>query len=150
MIDPTFCTFIPQTLPPTDRAAAAYWFAFQDQRMIVRTAGNTVGAPLLTDLAALGLTPVRQQYLGYLEDGQAEPIHCYSAEIDPAVALADGLVAEGLREALCAVGRRAVQRGGSCRTDHHLGPHASVLRAVRQADRGPSDRSARDAAPRVG
>ena len=59
MIDPTVYTFVPQTLPPIDGTAAAYWFAFQDQKMIVRTAGNTVEAPLLTDLAAFGLAPLR-------------------------------------------------------------------------------------------
>ncbi len=104
MIDPTAYNFIPQTSPPADRTAAAYWFAFQDQKMIVCAAGNTVEVPLLSDLAALGLTPIRWQYLGYLEDGRAQPIHCYSAEIHPAVALADGLIAEGFRDLYAPLG----------------------------------------------
>ena len=139
MIDPTVCTFVPQTLPPTDRAGAAYWFAFQDQKMIVRTAGNTVEAPLLTDLAALGLAPLRQQYLGYLENGQTEPIHCYSAEIDPAVALADGLVAEGLRDLYAPLGDvlfnvagRAVQIVTWDRTHQYCGQCATPTEALTQ------------------
>ena len=139
MIDPTVCTFVPQTLPPADRAGAAYWFAFQDQKMIVRTAGNTVEAPLLTDLAALGLVPLRWQYLGYLENGQTQPIHCYSAEIDPAVALADGLVAEGLRDLYAPLGDvlfnvagRAVQIVTWDRTHQYCGQCATPTEALSQ------------------
>ena len=104
MIDPTICTFVPRTLPPADRSAVAYWFAFQDQKMIVRKTADTVEVPLLIDLTAFSLAPIRQQYLGQLENGQGDPIHCYSAEIDPNVALADGLVAEGLRELYAPLG----------------------------------------------
>ena len=139
MIDPTVYTFVPQILPPTDRAGAAYWFAFQDQKMIVRTAGNTVEAPLLTDLMALGLAPIRQQYLGYLENGQGDPIHCYSAEIDPAVALADGLVAEGLRDLYAPLGDvlfnvagRAVQVVTWDRTHQYCGQCATPTEALPQ------------------
>ena len=142
MIDPTVCTFVPQTLPPADRAGAAYWFAFQDQKMIVRTAGNTVEAPLLTDLTALGLAPLRQQYLGYLENGQGDPIHCYSAEIDPAIALADGLVAEGLRDLYAPLGDvlfnvagRAVQIVTWDRTHQYCGQCATPTEALTQGAR---------------
>ena len=139
MIDPTVYTFIPQTLPPADRAGAAYWFAFQDQKMIVRTAGDSVEAPLLTDLAALGLVPLRWQYLGYLENGQTQPIHCYSAEIDPTVALADGLVAEGLRDLYAPLGDvlfnvagRAVQIITWDRTHQYCGQCATPTEALSQ------------------
>ena len=139
MIDPTVYAFVPKTLPPTDRAGAAYWFAFQDQKMIVRTAGNTVEAPLLTDLAALGLVPLRWQYLGHLENGQTEPIHCYSAEIDPAVALADGLVAEGLRDLYAPLGDvlfnvagRAVQIVTWDRTHQYCGQCATPTETLTQ------------------
>ena len=107
--------------------------------MIVRTAGNTVEAPLLTDLAALRLAPLRCQYLGYLENGQGDPIHCYSAEIDPAVTLADGLVAEGLRELYAPLGDglfnvagRAVQVVTWDRTHQYCGQCATPTEALTQ------------------
>ena len=87
MTDPNEYNFVPQTNPPADRAATTYWFAFQDQKMIVRTTGKTEAVPLLSDLASFDLNPIRWQYLGYLENGRAQPIHCYSAEIDPSVVL---------------------------------------------------------------
>jgi NAD+ diphosphatase len=139
MIDPTVYTFVPQTSLLGEHAAAAYWFAFQDQKMIVRKTGDTVEAPLLTDLAALGLAPLRWQYLGYLEDGQTQPIHCYSAEIDPAVALADGLVAEGLRDLYAPLGDvlfnvagRAVQIITWDRTHQYCGQCATPTEALAQ------------------
>jgi NAD+ diphosphatase len=139
MTDPTACTFVPRTLPPAARAAAAYWFAFQDQKMIVRAAGNTLEVPLLSDLAALGLAPIRWQYLGYLEDGRAEPIHCYSAEVDPNTVLTDGLVAEGLRDLYAPLGDvlfnlagRAVQIVTWDRTHQYCGQCATPTEALTQ------------------
>jgi NAD+ diphosphatase len=139
MIDPTVYTFVPQISPLAEHAAVAYWFAFQDQKMIVRKTSDTVGAPLLTDLAALGLAPLRQQYLGYLEDEAAGRTHCYSAEIDPNVALADGLVAEGLRDLYAPLGDvlfnvagRAVQIITWDRTHQYCGQCATPTETLTQ------------------
>jgi len=99
MIDQTAYTFVPRISPPEDGRGPAYWFALQDDRLILRGAGDSAEAPQATDLAELGLTAVRQQYLGYLQDEQARQMHCYSAEIDPKAVLNDGLIALGLREA---------------------------------------------------
>jgi NAD+ diphosphatase len=97
MIDQIAYRFVPQTHAPGDRHDRAYWFAFQDDRLLVRVAGSDVEVPLVGDIAQLGVTSVRQQYLGYLQDGQERQIHCYSAEIDPTVVLPEGLTADGLR-----------------------------------------------------
>lgn len=97
MIDQIASKFVPQTRAPGDRHDLAYWFAFQDDRLIVRAAGRDVEVPLVADIAQWGVTPVRQQYLGYLQGGQEQRMHCYSAEIDPSAALPDGLMADGLR-----------------------------------------------------
>ena len=128
MTDPNEYNFVPQTNPPADRAATAYWFAFQDQKMIVRTTGKTEAVPLLSDLASFDLNPIRWQYLGYLENGRAQPIHCYSAEIDPSVVLTDGLIAEGLRDLYAPLGDtlfnlagRAVQIVNWDRTHQYCG-----------------------------
>jgi NAD+ diphosphatase len=137
MTEPTALTFVPQTCPPFERDATAYWFAFQDQKMIVRAGGGAAEVPLLTDLAALGLTPTRWQYLGYLENGQRPPTHCYSAEIAPDAALPDGLVAEGLRELYAPLGDllfevagRAVQIVTWDRTHQYCGQCATPTEAL--------------------
>ncbi len=104
MIDQLTHQFVPQTREPGERHDPAYWFAFQDDRLVVRAAGPGVEVPLVADIAQLGLAPVRQQYLGYLQDGTGRQIHCYSAEIDPGAALPQGLTAEGLRGLYPALG----------------------------------------------
>ena len=139
MTDQSLCTFVASTAPPEDRRDPAYWFAFQDQKMIVRATGNTVEVPRLTDLAAHGLTPIRWQYLGYLEDGEAGQTPCYSAEIDPGVPLIDGLSAEGLRDlytplgdALFSVAGRAVQIVTWDRTHQYCGQCATPTETLTQ------------------
>ena len=68
-------TFIPQTAPPDNRHDPAYWFAFQDDKMVVRAVEHGMAVPLLADIAELGVAAVRQQYLGYLQDGgRADPL----------------------------------------------------------------------------
>ena len=139
MIDPTVYTFVPQTLPPAEARRRRLLVRFPGSENDRAHDGNTVRAPLLTDLAAFGLAPLRQQYLGYLENGQGEPIHCYSAEIDPALALADGLVAEGLRDLYAPLGDvlfnvagRAVQIITWDRTHQYCGQCATPTETLAQ------------------
>ena len=81
--------FIPQIVPPAGPAGPAYWFAFQDDKMLMRVVDQRLEAPLAASLAELGLNAIRQQYLGYLQDaGEGQRIDCFSAEVDPAAALA--------------------------------------------------------------
>ena len=76
--------FMPQTSPPDDRRDPAYWFAFQDDKMLVRAGERGLEAPHVADLAELGLTADTPAVPGVSAGRQAGPIHCYSAEIDPA------------------------------------------------------------------
>lgn len=75
----------------------AYWFFFQGDRLLVRPAGETVELLLARDPSELGLTPLRRQGLGYLQDAKGRRIACYSAELDPETPLPDGLLSDGLR-----------------------------------------------------
>lgn len=117
MIEQTPFEFIAQVTPPDEPRGPSYWFAFQEDRMLVRAVDARLEVPVATDPAELGLTPIRQQYLGYVqEQGSGRRIACYSAEIDPAAVLCDGLTAEGLRalyphfgDALFNLAGRAVQ-----------------------------------------
>jgi NAD+ diphosphatase len=55
---------------------AAWWFAFSKDRLFVLEKAGKLSLPCVTDLSALGLNPVRRQYLG--EWGGKS---CYSAEL---------------------------------------------------------------------
>ena len=67
-----------------------YWLAFCSNRLLVDSGGP--GIPYLRDLAELGLSPVRTQYLGTL---QGHP--CYSAEVAPETAAPEGMAFRELR-----------------------------------------------------
>jgi NAD+ diphosphatase len=97
MANPTAYRFHSTTLAPATHAGPAYWFLFQGDRLIVRPTGDGVDVPRTRDPADLGLTPLRRQYLGYLEDENSYRVDCYSGEIDPDAPLAGGLTADGLR-----------------------------------------------------
>jgi NAD+ diphosphatase len=90
--------FVSRTSPPDGRREPAYWLIYQADRLLVRPAGDLAEVPLATDLSELGLTPIRQLYLGYLEDGQGQQIDCYCAEIVPDAPIPDGMIADGLRQ----------------------------------------------------
>jgi NAD+ diphosphatase len=74
----------------------AYWFIFQGDKLLVHLAGDTAAMPLTRDPGELGLTPLRRQALGYLQDADRR-IACYCAELDVEMPLPDGLLADGLR-----------------------------------------------------
>lgn len=67
-------------LPEPLGAGAAVWFAYRGDDLLVRDPGGDapVALPVLPDLGALGLAPVRVQPLGAL-DGRS----CYAAELPP-------------------------------------------------------------------
>ena len=77
MPDRVLLPFLPATeAPPETAEQPALWFAFQDNRLLLSRQGEAAEVPFLTDLAGLGLKPVRRQYLG-TAGGQP----CFSAEL---------------------------------------------------------------------
>jgi len=91
--------FTPAIAPPTDCDKPAYWFAFQNEgasfrknRLLVKPTDSTYELPQATHLSDLGITPIRQQFLGWLS-GQP----CYSAELEPGSELPEGHSLEQLR-----------------------------------------------------
>ena len=90
----TTLTFVSSIAAPEGDREAAYWFAFQGDKLLVHPRGDAADVPLAADLSQLGVAPIRQVYLGYLQDAQAQKTHCYCAEIAPDVPLPDGLIAE--------------------------------------------------------
>lgn len=103
--------FVPGVDPPDTATEPGYWFAFSQNRLLVQAKGIRATVPVVTTLSELGLTPVRQQYLGTL-GGR----HCYSAELQPDTEPPVGLSLLGLRslygrlqEPLFALAGRAYQ-----------------------------------------
>jgi NAD+ diphosphatase len=90
--------FFSQAAIVGEREEPAYWFVFQSDKLLIRPSGDTVELLLVRDLAELGLTPLREQVLGYVEDEQGQRIACYCAELDPETPLPAELLADGLRQ----------------------------------------------------
>lgn len=112
--------FRPATQPDdTATSAATWWFICQGSKILVTTTGKketdagiqTVSLPQSDSIESLGITPVRTQFLGYLE-GQA----CVVIALDKSADIPVGMKLESLRslykilpESLFAITARAVQ-----------------------------------------
>lgn len=89
-------SFIAQVTPPAALQGAAYWFVFNGAKLLVQQDGNGASVPRLNSLSDLGLTAVREQYLGYMETNP--PTHVYSAELPNGAKAPDGWIFAGLRQ----------------------------------------------------
>jgi NAD+ diphosphatase len=103
--------FRPSVTAPRAAPGPALWFAFQGSQLLIRRAPEGASVPTLTHPAELGLEPVREQYLGVLED-----LHCYACEVAAETAAPQGMTWTGLRglfglvdDVLFALAGRAVQ-----------------------------------------
>jgi NAD+ diphosphatase len=118
--------FISSITPPTESTEPAYWFIFRGYRLLIYEADEAVQIPSLTDLSALDLPILRQQYLGYLPGER--PIHCYAAEVAEEIEATAGMAFVGLRslygrlsDELFWLGGRAVQIADWDRTHQFCG-----------------------------
>jgi NAD+ diphosphatase len=103
--------FVNGVVAPKERLEAAWWFAFQGDKILIQRESTQVSIPFLVDFAELGLPIVRQNYIGHL-DGR----HCYAVELPEGITPPKGMAFEGLRriygridEDLFSVAGRAVQ-----------------------------------------
>ncbi|MCB8977836.1 MAG: NAD(+) diphosphatase [Ardenticatenaceae bacterium] len=85
--------FSPSLTPPTETPTAAYWFIFRGSDLLVVDGGETATLPT----AKPNFSLLRQHYLGQL-DGESEPIHCYTAEVDTTTEPPTGMQFTGLRQ----------------------------------------------------
>ena len=69
-------SFISGMNPSSESNEPAWWFAFQNDQLMVSVNDNKATVPRLSSLKDLKLSPVRQQYLGKLNG-----VDCYSAEL---------------------------------------------------------------------
>jgi len=102
--------FISLVVPPKEKVDPAWWFAIQDDNVLVRQESSGATIPRSVEFVQSGLRVSRQHYLGQL-DG----CHCYAVEV-PEGAPPQGMAFEGLRkiygrinEDLFALAGRALQ-----------------------------------------
>ncbi len=89
-------SFAPQITPPAALETPAYWFMFSGSKLLFHQDAKAAQVPRLQAMRELGLTAVRQQYLGYLE---TEPItHCYTASLPDKLEPPSGMAFLGLRQ----------------------------------------------------
>ena len=103
--------FISGIVPPSQRFEPAWWFAFQENKLLVYQESSSTSIPCLAEFAELGLTTLNQHYLGRLNN-----THCYAVELGKGTVPPAGMAFEGLRqvygrldEGLFWVAARAVQ-----------------------------------------
>lgn len=90
--------FIRGLVPPENTADPAWWFAFVGNKLLVYEKDDVAIVPSTSSLTALGLTPVRTQFLGTLHN---QP--CYSAELPQPTSPPEGMVLRSLRNLYCAL-----------------------------------------------
>lgn len=92
---PEFCPgFIIGIEPPASRTEKAFWFIFRGREILLKLNKNPGVIPKLLDFGELGLSGIREQYLGALEG-----THCYSVELPGDAQAPDGMNFVDLRQA---------------------------------------------------
>ena len=90
--------FVPGVVPPSDWKGPSWWFAFKGEKLLVRLEGPSAIVPCLVDFAELGLTVIRQHYLG-----RFGTYPCYAIELPETTAPPGGMIFQGLRQLYDAV-----------------------------------------------
>ena len=128
--------FVSEIVPPEVRSEPAWWFVFQENKLLVYQKPESVMIPFLIDPNEVSLTVIRQNYLGHLDNR-----HCYAVEVAEGTIPPAGMAFEGLRqiygrldEDLFWVAARAVQIIDWDRTHQFCGQCGVLLRA-RTAER---------------
>jgi NAD+ diphosphatase len=86
-------SFVSAVRAPVEQDGPAHWFAFSSERLLVRLRRPGAEVPWLEKgLADLGMSPVRTQFLGFL-DGRP----CFSAELPQDATPPEGWAFQGLR-----------------------------------------------------
>lgn len=89
--------FVPQIVSPNQSPDEAIWLLYQGDHLIGREAAGGGILPLAgIQPLALGIEPLRTQYLGFWSSG-AQELHCYSGEVAEGNILPQGVAALDLR-----------------------------------------------------
>ncbi|MBD0269581.1 MAG: NAD(+) diphosphatase [Cyanobacteria bacterium Co-bin8] len=90
--------FMPGVTPPGENVGSAWWFAFSGNRLLVHEKESQIAIPQLPNLEAIGLNPLRTQFLGWLGN---QP--CLSAELPQQMTPPADMALRGLRELYAAL-----------------------------------------------
>jgi NAD+ diphosphatase len=104
-------SFVPLLRPPAEAPRAAAWFAFREDRLLVRANGEQLELLDYADLSSMGVDFDNSHYLGRLDD-----VDCYALQLDGALDAPAHSRFEGLRtvygrlaEAYYSIAGRAAQ-----------------------------------------
>jgi len=84
--------YIPSTVSPQEDGDDAYWFIFNQGKLLINVNSDENRIPHAKNLEELNIFPIRTQYLGTLQGHQ-----CYSVEVDPKTKEPEGMVFRDLR-----------------------------------------------------
>jgi NAD+ diphosphatase len=122
--------FISGIVPPEERSEPAWWFAFQESKLLVYQESSGVNLPCIVDFVELGLKTLREHYLGRFDNRP-----CYAVEVVEGTTPPVGMTFEGLRqvygrldEDLFWIAARAVQIVDWDRTHQFCGRCGARLR----------------------
>ncbi len=85
--------FMPALNAPLEKTELTWWFAFCQDKLLVKLLDNAAAIPCLTHFESLALKPIRKQYLGRLN---GRP--CYSAELTADASPPEGMIFQELRQ----------------------------------------------------
>jgi NAD+ diphosphatase len=89
--DSIYRRYVP-SLEPDGNGRPGYWFVFADGKLLLRNDGDNWAVPFAREAGQLGVSPVRVQYLGTLDDQPS-----FSAEVTPDAAAPTGMAFTELR-----------------------------------------------------
>jgi NAD+ diphosphatase len=85
--------FISGIVPPDVRSEPAWWFTFQENKLLVCQEASSLNLPYLIDFRELGLASLCEHYLGRLYHRP-----CYAVEVAEGAIPPGGMAFEGLRQ----------------------------------------------------
>ena len=85
--------FVPGITPPAERTEPAWWFAFRQNKLLVRSESDHVSLPCLVHFEEVGLIPLCQHYMGSLEGR-----HCFAVDVAEEARPPSEMTFEGLRQ----------------------------------------------------
>ena len=86
--------FIVGVEPPAEKTEKALWFIFRGREILLKVNKNPGGIPRLLNPGEIGLSGIREQYLGTLKE-----VHCYSLELPENAVPPAGMKFVDLRQA---------------------------------------------------
>jgi NAD+ diphosphatase len=104
-------TFTSSIKPPYTDNEPAYWFIFNNFRLLVYIDGGIIRIPLINNPAQLDITLLRNQYLGYLKKGKTIT-HCFSGEVSEETHPRMGMEFLGLRQLFGRIDDKALALAG--------------------------------------